>query len=820
MKKILLVLMLLLIIPVAFAEEKYSYEKAEQLKPLIEWREYSASAFQEAVKDNKPIFLLLTAPSWCYWCQVYESEEYLFNPQVTKYINANFIPVYVDADKRQDLTRQYLEGGWPSTTILNPQGRRITGFSGPRPPNVMISILKQALSYDKNNDSIKSNYKYTPSPIHIPVTRELDILKNNYLNYAIQLYDPVYGGFGNGQKFPQARTLDYFLDMYEKTNNSQYLLMAHNTLQNEYTNIAELQTNYNLFDPIEGGFHRYGTKRDYSPPHYEKMLYDNARLLKTYYHLYVLERNNVIAQEVVDKTTSMLLQWYDEKGGFAGNTDASPEDKYYGLINRPSELKPRLEKTKYTDWNSEAIITFTYMWKQTHNSTYKNIVTQTLEFYRNNIITTRDGAYHYISPSGEKNITGSLADNAYLLLAFVEASDTLNDSKYLETAEQLANYTLRELYDWNSSGFFERHSKDVNLYAPFDNINLEKPSEENGIMAYALIKLYETTKNPLYLDVAIRTMGALSNNMGGLDRGYYYIKATDKILKNNYLEDFYKNKIIIDKIYEEQKKDFWLNKILYPSQTDNTFGIVIIIIALLAGLISFISPCTLPILPAYIGHMLRTSKKNILLMSISFFLGLSIVFTLLGMTSTILGSFLKQHIPLFIQISGISIIILGIYILFGRGFSGLNIRASQPKTIIGGLLTGAALGIAWTPCIGPILVSILILASTSGNALYGGTLLFAYSIGLSIPLILVSIYLKKYDNSILWRLMKGRIIKFQIWKKSFEIHSTTLISGLLFILLGIAILTGTMIYLNRYMAYAPIQKFMFKIEEWLLTFLR
>lgn len=93
------------------AKEHFSYELSERLKPLIEWREYGPAAFEEAVRGRKPIFLLLTAPSWCYWCQVYESEEYLFHPSVASYINENFIPIYVDADRRQDLTG--------SLTILN-----------------------------------------------------------------------------------------------------------------------------------------------------------------------------------------------------------------------------------------------------------------------------------------------------------------------------------------------------------------------------------------------------------------------------------------------------------------------------------------------------------------------------------------------------------------------------------------------------------------------------------------------------------------------------------------------------------------------------
>ena len=93
MKKIIFFVLILCMLPFAFAEEKYSFEKAEELTPLIEWRDFGPSAFQEAIDSNKPIFLLLTAPSWCYWCLVYESEDYLFHPSVFPYINSNFIPI-------------------------------------------------------------------------------------------------------------------------------------------------------------------------------------------------------------------------------------------------------------------------------------------------------------------------------------------------------------------------------------------------------------------------------------------------------------------------------------------------------------------------------------------------------------------------------------------------------------------------------------------------------------------------------------------------------------------------------------------------------
>ena len=72
----------LFLLPLVFAASHYSYELAEELTPLIDWRSYGPDAFTESINENKPIFLLLTAPSWCYWCQVYESEDYLFHPQM------------------------------------------------------------------------------------------------------------------------------------------------------------------------------------------------------------------------------------------------------------------------------------------------------------------------------------------------------------------------------------------------------------------------------------------------------------------------------------------------------------------------------------------------------------------------------------------------------------------------------------------------------------------------------------------------------------------------------------------------------------------
>ena len=167
-----------------------------------------------------------------------------------------------------------------------------------------------------------------------------------------------------------------------------------------------------------------------------------------------------------------------------------------------------------------------------------------------------EGAYHYYM-DGEMGVTGSLLDNSYLLLAFIEGYNVLGKDNYLNIAINLADYSLENLYDWNSGGFFERNSKDNEIYAPGDNIILSKPGQENGVIVYALLKLYKITNNDSYLNAAMKTIGNKFDNIGGLDRGYYYVKSAQFILQNNLLREF--NALNLGIIEKEKQDNFWLN---------------------------------------------------------------------------------------------------------------------------------------------------------------------------------------------------------------------------------------------------------------------
>ena len=302
-------------IRLAAAEPGYTRERSEELFPLIDWQDYRPETFERALREQKPVFLVISAPAWCTWCHVYESEDYLYHPQLYPYLNEHFIMVFVDSDKRPDLTRKYLEGGWPSTTIFAPDLQRIAGFVGPREPLALLEYLRQVVAYVGERDftGFASLAGYERTPPVVPTESGLADYEDAFMLAVEQRFDTEYGGFvlqgeawREGQKFPTPLTYGLLLDRYEESGNDTYLAMVTASFDNQYTDIEGLGTRYRLYDPIEGGFHRYSTKRDWSVPHYEKMLYDQAGLLRAYVRLHNLTGDGDV-KTAVEGTLSFVM---------------------------------------------------------------------------------------------------------------------------------------------------------------------------------------------------------------------------------------------------------------------------------------------------------------------------------------------------------------------------------------------------------------------------------------------------------------------------------------------------------------------------------
>jgi cytochrome c-type biogenesis protein len=234
--------------------------------------------------------------------------------------------------------------------------------------------------------------------------------------------------------------------------------------------------------------------------------------------------------------------------------------------------------------------------------------------------------------------------------------------------------------------------------------------------------------------------------------------------------------------------------------TGGSSVLVLALPAFLAGVLSFLSPCTLPILPAYFAFTFQAGKRGVFMMSVAFFFGLATTITLLGASATALSALIFDNRTALTFWGGVVIIIFGVMGMLGKGFAGPQIQERPAATIFGSYLYGATFALGWTACVGPILGALLtLLATTSGVAiLQGAVLAFIYSLGLGTPLILLSTFFNRLGSgSSFWKMIRGRGFEVSLFGRSLYLHSTSLISGLLMVLMGVLLATGQLEAISR-----------------------
>lgn len=223
-------------------------------------------------------------------------------------------------------------------------------------------------------------------------------------------------------------------------------------------------------------------------------------------------------------------------------------------------------------------------------------------------------------------------------------------------------------------------------------------------------------------------------------------------------------------------------------------------IALVAGIVSFLSPCVFPLVPSYVSFITGISFEDLttgtdsarirrltITNSLVFIMGFSVVFIALGASSSYIGSVLANNQQIIQQVGGVLIIIFGLYMIGILKIRFLSIEKKihlqgRPAGYIGAFLIGVTFAAGWTPCIGPVLGSILLYAATANSALYGIKLLAVYSLGLAIPFFIVSLAF----NTVL-----SSMPKIQRY-----LRHITITSGILMIAFGIVLLTDSMYLLQ------------------------
>lgn len=230
---------------------------------------------------------------------------------------------------------------------------------------------------------------------------------------------------------------------------------------------------------------------------------------------------------------------------------------------------------------------------------------------------------------------------------------------------------------------------------------------------------------------------------------------------------------------------------------------VSLLMAFSAGLLSFLSPCVLPVIPSYVSYITGISfedltggqdrgriRKITITNSLFFIAGFSFIFVMLGASSSFLGRFLSDHQEAIRKIGGAMIVIFGLYIAgilrigFLSGDKRLHLQ-NKPAGLLGTFLVGAAFAAGWTPCIGPVLGSILIYASTTDSVATGMGLLSVYALGLGIPFLITSIAINTALSYF------KRINRYM--------RAISLVTGLLLVVVGILLFTGDFSLLTQYM---------------------
>lgn len=228
-----------------------------------------------------------------------------------------------------------------------------------------------------------------------------------------------------------------------------------------------------------------------------------------------------------------------------------------------------------------------------------------------------------------------------------------------------------------------------------------------------------------------------------------------------------------------------------------TSGVGALLVAFVGGILSFLSPCVLPLVPSYLGFItgytieeMGNRRRSAMIHALLFVLGFSLIFIVLGASATALGATLRVYREAVMRVAGVLIIFFGLYCLgvIKLGFLSQERRVhldQKPIGMLGSVLVGMAFGAGWSPCIGPILGGILTLASTQDGVGRGMALLASYSAGLAVPFLVAA-----------WA-----VESFLDWFKAFRKHIGMVqkVSGVLLIAVGLLIATGQFTRLAGYL---------------------
>ncbi len=499
----------------------------------VDWYPWSKEAFEIAKKQDKPIFLSI-GYSTCHWCHVMERESFT-NERIAKIMNEHFVNIKVDREQRPDVDDVYMSavqmmtgsGGWPLSVFMTPDGRPFYGgtyfppgdmFGRPGFERVLLAIAdawqnKRAElleSAGKISAALKNLSEQTGQEALSP-----DILKEAY-SYLESIFDSTYGGFGGAPKFPQPSNLSMLLGYWRQARDDKALAMVEATL--------DAMAKGGIYDHLGGGFHRYSTDARWLVPHFEKMLYDQALLSRSYIQAYQVTRKKHYAKVTREIFDYVLRDMTDPKGGFYSAEDADSEGKE-GLfyIWEVKEIKEVLgtEKAKifnefynvtgsgnFEDGKSILNITKSVEELAKQFKQDRKVIESILQEWRLQLLEHRSKR---VRPHRDDKIIVSW--NGLMISSMAYGGAVLQEAKYVSAAEKAAEFILENLQKNGRLGRYYRASKVV------------EPGflDDYAFMIIALLDLYEATFDARWLVEAGELAEQMIELFGDESSGGFYL---------------------------------------------------------------------------------------------------------------------------------------------------------------------------------------------------------------------------------------------------------------------------------------------------------
>jgi uncharacterized protein YyaL (SSP411 family) len=511
----------------------------------VNWYPWGDEAFADAKERGVPV-LVSIGYSTCHWCHVMEEESF-DDPKLAKYLNAHFVAIKVDRETRPDVDAIYMAAvramgsrtGWPLNVWVTPEREPFYGGTYFPPQasrgrlgfrEVLESIHKQ---YTEEHDDVARTAKTISRRVvaglegvyadtsRIPRTTAVQAVSDRFK----KITDPNWGGVGRRTKFPSSVPIRLLLRNYRRTQDADLLRVITLTLDKMAAG--------GIYDQLGGGFHRYSTEIRWLVPHFEKMLYDNARLASTYLEAYLVTRDknySRIAREILDYVEREMTA---PEGGFYSATDAdskNPEgemEEGWFFTWTPDEMAtavgPEMARILGAWYgvtptgNFEKGRSILQRWRAPEGVAKElsisvdelaaQVEAGRAELYRKRLLRQQ--------PLRDEKIL--VAWNGLMISAFAQAGFAFDEVRYIRLAERAANFIL------------ERMRKDGRLARVFQDGHADGPAflEDYALLIAGLLDLYEAAPDPRWLREARGLQKVLDEHYADFQGGAYFKTADD-----------------------------------------------------------------------------------------------------------------------------------------------------------------------------------------------------------------------------------------------------------------------------------------------------